>query len=84
MTFAEQIPGLTSPYARRTAALTNTLTAIALSLAGRAGSRLAARLGMTAGRDLLLALIRAQPDPQIPELSVLGIDDFALPKLILS
>lgn len=78
MTFAEQIPGLTTAYARRTAALTSTLTAIALSLAGRAGSRLAATLGMTAGRDLLLALIRAQPDPQVPELSVLGIDDFAL------
>lgn len=54
------------------------MTAIALSLAGRAGSRLASTLGMTAGRDLLLALIRAQPDPQVPELSVLGIDDFAL------
>jgi len=78
VTFAEQIPGLTSPYARRTATLTSTLTAIALSLAGRAGSRLAAALGMTAGKDLLLALIRALPDPQIPELSALGIDDFAL------
>jgi transposase len=78
VTFAEQIPGLTTPYARRTTVLTSTLTAIALSLAGRAGSRLAATLGMTAGRDLLLALIRAQPDPRIPELSVLGIDDFAL------
>jgi hypothetical protein len=38
VTFAEQIPGLTKPYARRTATLTSTLTAIALSLAGRAGS----------------------------------------------
>jgi transposase len=78
VTFAEQIPGLTTPYARRTATLTSALTAIALSLAGRAGSRLAAALGMRAGRDLLLALIRAQPDPQIPDLSALDIDDFAL------
>ncbi|WP_246576150.1 hypothetical protein [Actinospica durhamensis] len=81
MTFAQQIPGLTTPYARRTAVLTSALTAIALSLAGRAGSRLAAALGMRVGRDLLLALIRAQPDPQIPELSELGIDDFAMREL---
>jgi transposase len=78
VTFAEQIPGLTKPYARRTAPLTNALTTVALSLAGRAGSRLARTLGMAAGRDLLLALIRAQPDPRVPELNVLGIDDFAL------
>ena len=78
VTFAEQIPGLTTPYTRRTTTLTAALTAIALSLAGRAGSRLARTLGMAAGRDLLLALIRAQPDPQVPELTVLGIDDFAL------
>lgn len=78
VTFAEQIPGLTAPFARRTAVLTAALTAIALSLAGRAGSRLATALGMSAGRDVLLALVRALPDPQIRELSVLGIDDFAL------
>lgn len=63
VTFAQQIPGLTTPYARRTTVLTAALTAIALSLAGRAGSRLAGRLGLAAGRDLLLALIRAQPNP---------------------
>lgn len=78
VTFVEQIPGLTVPFARRTAALTAALASIALSLAGRAGSRLAGALSMPAGRDLLLALIRALPDPQVPELRALGIDDFAL------
>jgi hypothetical protein len=44
-TFAEQIDGLTSRRARRTPPLAQTLTAIALALAGRAGARLAALLG---------------------------------------
>ena len=77
-TFAEQIPGLTVPFARRTKALARALTEIGLALAGRAGSRLAATLGMAAGRDLLLGLVRAQPDPEVPQLTALGIDDFAL------
>lgn len=77
-TFAEQIPGLTVPFARRTKALARALTEIGLALAGRAGSRLAATLGMAAGRDLLLGLVRAQPDPEVPALTALGIDDFAL------
>lgn len=77
-TFAEQIPGLTVPFGRRTKPLARALTEIGLALAGRAGSRLAATLGMAAGRDLLLGLVRAQPDPEIPALIALGIDDFAL------
>ena len=47
-TFAEQIPDLTTPFARRTAGLTEQIAAIGLALAGRAGSRLAAKLGMRA------------------------------------
>lgn len=49
VTFAEQIPGLTVPFARRTKPLARALTEIGLALAGRAGSRLAETLGMVAG-----------------------------------
>ena len=42
VTFAEQVEGLTSRRSRRTPPLARMLTAIALALAGRAGSRLAA------------------------------------------
>lgn len=70
-TFSEQNPGLTVAFARRTASLTG-------ALAGRAGSRLAARLGMPCGRDLLIGLIRAQPIPPPPAVTVLGVDGFAL------
>jgi transposase len=77
-TFAEQVPGLTTPHARYSPPLRGALTAIAVALAGRAGARLAAALGMTVGRDTLLSLLRALPDPQPGAVEVLGIDDFAL------
>jgi hypothetical protein len=44
VTFAEQVAGLTSRYARRTAGLTGVLQAVALVLGGRAGARLTGRL----------------------------------------
>ncbi|WP_399552598.1 transposase family protein [Streptomyces sp. YIM 98790] len=61
-TFVEQIAGLTRPYAHRTDHQREALARIALALAGRAGARLARLLGMTAGRDTLLRLIRALPE----------------------
>ena len=62
-TFSEQIPGLTTPFARRTPPLTEALVKVALALAGRPGSRLAAKLAMPSCRDVLIRLIRAQPIP---------------------
>ncbi|WP_432825517.1 hypothetical protein [Dactylosporangium sp. CA-092794] len=56
------------------------LTAIAVALAGRPGARLAAALGPRAGRDTLLELLRGLPDPDAGEITVLGVDDFALRK----
>jgi hypothetical protein len=43
-TFAEQVPGLTTRYGRRTLGLAKMLRAVALALGGRAGARLAGRL----------------------------------------
>ena len=43
-TFAEQVPGLTTRYGRRSTGLTAVLRAVALALGGRAGARLAGRL----------------------------------------
>jgi transposase len=77
VTFAEQVEGLTSRRARRTPPLARALTAIALALAGRAGARLAAALGLTAGRSSMLRLVMALPDPQTGTVTVLGVDDFA-------
>ena len=58
-TFAEQVPGLTTRYGRRTRGLDAVLQAIALALGGRAGARLSGRLVCPASRSTLLRLIRA-------------------------
>lgn len=76
-TFAEQIPDLTVKWARRTTKLTSMLAMIGLALAGRAGARLAARLGLPASRDTLIRLVRGLPDPATTAITVLGVDDFA-------
>ncbi|MDT3446849.1 transposase [Pseudofrankia sp. BMG5.37] len=78
MTFAEQVEGLTSPYARYTPLARRACEAIGLALAGRAGARLAAQLGITVGRDTLLNRVRGLPDPEVGTVAVLGEDDFAL------
>jgi transposase len=77
-TFAEQVPGLTWRYARRTPVARQVLEAIGLALGGRAGARLAATAGIAAGRATLLRLVRALPEPALATPTVLGIDDFAL------
>jgi transposase len=77
-TFAEQVPGLTWRYGRRTPVARQVLEAIGLALGGRAGARLAAACGVAAGRATLLRLVRALPEPTLATPVVLGIDDFAL------
>lgn len=76
-TFAEQVPGLTGWYQRRTASLRAVLEKVALALAGRAGGRLAAVLGAAVSRFTLIRLVRALPDPQAGPVTVLGVDDVA-------
>jgi hypothetical protein len=73
-TFVEQVAGLTVLYSRRTVLLAGMLESIGLALAGRAGSRLAAGLGLQVGRNALLRLVRALPDPDITTVSALGVD----------
>jgi transposase len=77
-TFAEQVEGLTTRHARRTPLLRGMLEAVGLALAGRAGARLAGRLGVPTGRSSMLRLVRALPDPAVGVVRVLGVDDFAL------
>jgi transposase len=79
-TFAEQVPGLTTRYGRRTCSLQGVLEAVALALGGRAGARLTGRLACTVSRSTLVRLIRAAADPDDRTPLVLGVDDFALRK----
>ena len=57
-TFVEQVPGVTEHHAQRSIGLRAALVAVGLALAGRAGSRLAAALGIEVSRSTLLRLIR--------------------------
>lgn len=79
-TFAEQPPGVTVPYARRTPMLRGMLEKIALALGGRPGARLTRQLAIEVSRTTLLRLIRALPVPEPGTLSAVGIDDFAFRK----
>jgi transposase len=77
-TFAEQVQGLTTRYARKTPLLAGMLGSIAVALAGRAGARLAGRLGVPASKQVMLRLVMAAPDPEAASPRVLGVDDFAI------
>lgn len=89
--FAERLPRLVAPSARRTARLTAWLTTIGFALGGTGGARLLHTLGLvraqasqSAKRPLaspttLLRLIRATPDPAPDPLAaprVVGVDDW--------
>lgn len=81
VTFAVQEEGLTSRYCRRSVPLTGMLTGFGLELAGRAGARLAGRLGIAVHSSTILRLLAGLPEREAataPE--ILGIDDFALRK----
>jgi transposase len=78
VTFAEQADGLTGRRLRRTLPLRELLAAFGLELAGRAGARLAAVLGVPVHRTTVLRLVMARPVPETAAAPrVLGVDDFA-------
>ena len=64
-TITEKGEGLTRRWARVSEGLRRMLTTVGLALAGRAGARLAAALGMPASRHRLIRLVRALPDPPV-------------------
>ncbi len=78
--FAERLPDVAAPWARRTVRLTGRLTAVGLALGGAAGTRPGSKLGLPASRNTLLRLVQQAPLPTTPTPSVLGVDDWALRK----
>jgi transposase len=75
--FAERLPAVVAPYARRTSRLGDVIRVLGFALGGEAGSRLADRLRMAASPSTLLRLIRRTPDEPVPTPRVLAVDDFA-------
>jgi transposase len=78
--FAERLPSVVIPYARRTTRLTDVFILLGFALGGEAGKRLAAGMGLATSPDTLLRLIRAQPEEPVPTPRILGVDDFSFCK----
>jgi transposase len=75
--FAERLPALVAPYARRTRPHQAELRDLGLALGGRAGARLAARAGVSVSHDAVLRLAAGAPAPAMAAPRVVGIDDFS-------
>src|SRR5690242_11138800 len=76
-TFAERLPTLTSPYARRTTRRASVLRALVLAVGGQAAARLTPVLGLSTSRDSLLRLLRQTPVPPYSPPRIIGLDDWA-------
>ncbi|MET7738075.1 transposase family protein [Streptomyces sp. NPDC005402] len=77
-TFAEQVPGLTRRFGRRTERLRSTLISIGLALAGRAGPRMTDVFGAPVSRNTLLRLIASLPDPPVTTPRAVGVESTAV------
>ena len=75
--FCERLDGLARSYARQTQRLAVCWELIAQALGGRAGARLAERLGLPASATLLLRRLRQFSLPPVASFRVVGIDDWA-------
>ncbi len=76
--FAERLPDLVQPWARVSNRLLEELKAIGLSASAEVSERLTPRLGMKVKAPTLLRYLRAIKDPPRADVTVLGIDDFAM------
>src|SRR6266481_179489 len=76
--FAERLPELVHPWARVSNRLLEELKAIGLAASAEVSERLAPRLGMKVKAPTLLRYLRTIPDPPKKDVTVLGIDDFAI------
>jgi len=75
--FAERMPFIVAPYARRTNRLASQQQRVAFVLGGEAGSSLLTVMGMAVSPDTLLRLIRRTAEPKLTTPRVLGVDDWA-------
>ncbi len=79
--FTEPLPGTAARYSRRSCRLSEALHWVTLALGGRAGARLARKLGLLAGRATLLRELRKSATrPSLHAPRVLGIDEWAWKK----
>lgn len=77
VTFAEQVPGLTVRYQRRTPLLQHLVESVGVVLAGRGGARMLRVMNVGLSRCTVLAQRMRMPLPPLVTPRVLGVDDFA-------
>jgi transposase len=75
--FAECLPNVVAPDARRTLRLHDLLTLVGFAVGGEAGRKLVEGMHLSTSPDTLLRLIRATPDKPLTTPRILGGDDFA-------
>ena len=75
--FAERLPDLVAPFARRTARLSAHALRTAFDLGGEPGAAHLAAEGIQASARTLLRLVRVAPLPPAGPVRVLGLDDWA-------
>ncbi|MDX3315040.1 hypothetical protein P1S61_39495 [Streptomyces sp. ME08-AFT2] len=75
VTFAEQAPGLTVRYQRRTPLLQRVVEVAGVLLAGRGGARMLRDLNVTLSRSTVLSQLMGMPLPPLVTPQVLGVDD---------
>ena len=74
----ERLPELVRPWARVSNRLLEELKAIGLAASAEVSEHLAPRLGMKVKAPTLMRYLRSIPNPPKADVTVLGIDDFAL------
>ena len=77
-TFAEQLPGLVMPHARRTRRLAEAQGRVGVALSGNGAAHLLAHLSMPASADTVLRLVRRLPLPEPERPRIVGVDDWAV------
>lgn len=76
--FAEAIPEVAPPKARKTTRLTKVVNLIGFALGGRPGARVMSGLGLEVSRDTLLREVRRAPMLESSTPRVLGVDDWSI------
>jgi transposase len=79
-TFAERLPELVAPRARRTRRLGEAQGRAGVALGGEAAARLLRHLAMPASADTVLRLVRHLPLPEPEAPRVVAVDDWAVRK----
>ena len=82
--FTERIPDLLEPCSRLTTRLRTAIQAIGFASTGKAGARLAAKLGMPLSDTTLLWSLHLVPVPPIKDVKIVGIDDVKAAKMLAS